>query len=242
MRDYLTWEEQGILNDESEEMFEYLVTQWCVFIKQKKYYTRYVDAEGIIILGGDEITETEFRIARGIVLDMTSKRPELREYLTLKPSNPFRMVLLPEFKTSVELPEAINLNKKSPAACGAGFCFSAKYSDGISQYWNPFIHEFAHAIHLYAIRHFGDPNFDAKLKSLYEKAMAVGLWKGTYAATNYREYWAEGVTHWFWKPPNIRVAQARGTYFETRQDFIDYDPELAALIAEWLPAIELTFE
>lgn len=250
MRNYLAWEAQGEMGDNSEEVYENLVKRWCLFIQQKKYYTRYVDAEGIVILGGDEITETVFRIARGIALDMTSKRPELREYLTPKPSSPFRMILLPRFRTGVELPEAIQtetnyLNRHGK--CVGNCCFS--HTSGVDAFlWRTFVHEFAHAIHSPAIQRFGDPNFNAKLESLYEKAMAAGLWEGQYAATNHSEYWAEGVSPWFfqlddtedWVVPKETLR--RWGYFETRQDFIDYDPELAALIAEWLPAIELTFE
>ena len=38
-----------------------------------------------------------------------------------------------------------------------------------------------------------DPTFDQRLSDAYQKAIDAGLWKGTYAATNRQEYWAEGV-------------------------------------------------
>ena len=41
-----------------------------------------------------------------------------------------------------------------------------------------FIHEFAHTLHLMALRRV-DPDFDGKLRALYQDAMRQGLWRGT---------------------------------------------------------------
>ena len=56
------------------------------------YYTKYIDAEGIAIVGSDWVRDEQFYAAREIVLLMTSKRPELREPLSLKTG--FRIILL----------------------------------------------------------------------------------------------------------------------------------------------------
>ncbi|MEN8802946.1 MAG: hypothetical protein ABF297_13325, partial [Thiogranum sp.] len=61
---------------------------------------------------------------------------------------------------------------------------------------NILIHEFAHNIHLRGMANI-DPTFDTRLQKAYEKAMAAGLWKNKYAATNRFEYFAEGVQSWF---------------------------------------------
>ncbi len=42
-----------------------------------------------------------------------------------------------------------------------------------------------------------DPTFDGRLRQTYKKAMAKGLWKGTYVATDHNEYWAEGAQAYF---------------------------------------------
>ena len=42
-----------------------------------------------------------------------------------------------------------------------------------------------------------DKEFDSRLKKAYDEAIRQGLWKNTYAATNHKEYWAEGVQDWF---------------------------------------------
>ena len=58
------------------------------------------------------------------------------------------------------------------------------------RYWNQdiLVHEFAHGVHLVAAQYV-IPGFALKVRAAYEAAMAAGLWEGTYAATNYREYW-----------------------------------------------------
>ena len=59
------------------------------------------------------------------------------------------------------------------------------------------IHEFAHTIHLFGLNTI-DPAFDSRLKIAYDAAMEKGLWKGTYASSDRREYWAEGTQAWFY--------------------------------------------
>ena len=57
--------------------------------------------------------------------------------------------------------------------------------------------------------------------------MDKGLWNKTYAATNYSEYWAEGVQSYF-----DCNAPAGGVHndINTRDKLAKYDPELFALI------------
>ena len=58
--------------------------------------------------------------------------------------------------------------------------------------------------------------------------MAKELWKDTYAASNYSEYWAEGVQSYYDcnNPPN------RGVHndINTREKLAKYDPALFELI------------
>ena len=60
---------------------------------------------------------------------------------------------------------------------------------------NVLMHEFGHTIEVIALAH--DAPFQQALQAAYNTALAKGLWRGTYAATNPREYWAEGVQDWF---------------------------------------------
>ena len=92
------------------------------------------------------------------------------------------------------------------------------------------IHEFAHGIHLMALVK-TDPGFADRLQAAYDQALKAGLWKGTYAATNVEEYWAEGVQSWF----NCnRESDNQHNHVNTRAELDAYDPSLAKLILESL--------
>ena len=83
------------------------------------------------------------------------------------------------------------------------------------------VHELAHDIHLLVLNQI-DLTFDNRLKALYNAVVAKGLWYG--AASDYLEYWAEGVTVWFHVPQLSPL--------KTREALKAYDPDLALLIAE----------
>jgi alpha-glucosidase len=91
---------------------------------------------------------------------------------------------------------------------------------------NILIHEFAHAIHEMGLNSI-DRRFDQQLRAAYARAMETGLWDKTYAATNHKEYWAEGVQSYFDcnNPPN-----AVHNDINTREKLAKYDPDLFALI------------
>ena len=211
----------------SEYDFYNLLRKWKQREAQETYYTRYVDAGGIVIIGSDEVTEDEFRIAKGILLTMTSKRPVLRERLSPEAkldffggASGFRMVIIPEDETLADMPEMFGSSLKAHGVCGV-FCASPLARFG----YGGFVHEFGHAID-FGIRTL-HPDFQERVQLLYDKSMAAGKYEGAYAAVNSSEYFAEGVKHWF-IPWHFKENG-------TRQDFIDYDPDLCDLLAEWLP-------
>jgi hypothetical protein len=74
-----------------------------------------------------------------------------------------------------------------------------------------------------------DPTFDSRLKAAYDKAMAAGLWKNKYAATNHHEYFAEGVQSWF---DDNRENDHDHNHVNTRKELIEYDPALAEFCKE----------
>jgi cyclophilin family peptidyl-prolyl cis-trans isomerase len=93
---------------------------------------------------------------------------------------------------------------------------------------NIFIHEFAHVIHGVAMRKL-DPTFNGRLEAAYTNAISRGLWKGTYAAVNAEEYWAESVQDWF---DNNRFNDALHNHIHTRVQLNEYDPGVAKLCDE----------
>ena len=77
-----------------------------------------------------------------------------------------------------------------------------------------------------------DIRFDEELKGLYDGAMSKGLWKGTPAAHDHVEYWAQGVLAYFdavgmGSPPNDAARP-----ITTREALKEYDPALFSLVDE----------
>ena len=97
--------------------------------------------------------------------------------------------------------------------------------------YNVLIHEFAHGIHLLGLNTL-DPTFDERLQITYEAAMKKGLWQGTYASSNRREYWAESTQTWFHPNSPGSFRSLDPTHHTTRQALKEYDPELATLLTE----------
>ena len=93
------------------------------------------------------------------------------------------------------------------------------------------VHEFGHAIHDSGLATL-DPTFDLRLKTIYREALDEGLWKGTYAASNHHEYWAEGVQSWF---NANRSNDHDHNDVDTREKLKAYDPRLCKMLIEAFP-------
>ena len=77
-----------------------------------------------------------------------------------------------------------------------------------------------------------DIRFDNKLKELYDNAMSKDLWKGTAAAGNRVEYWAEGVLAYFDAAGAVAAPNDADHPIATRESLKQYDPGLFALVEE----------
>src|SRR3954454_11151083 len=93
---------------------------------------------------------------------------------------------------------------------------------------NILIHEFGHAIHEMGLNT-ADKTFEPRLRKAFDEATKKVLWKGTYAASNLHEYWAEGVQSWF--DTNCEN-DSQHNHVNTRDELETYDPPLAALLKE----------
>lgn len=93
-----------------------------------------------------------------------------------------------------------------------------------------FIHEFAHSVMNMGLT-YTDPTFIPRLTDTYRIAMEKGLWKGTYAATNIDEYWAEGVQSYFNANQQPTVDGIHNE-INTRAELKSYDYKLWKLIRE----------
>lgn len=223
---------------------------------QEAFYTKYINAGGIAIIGNAELENKHLLEARQVVLIMTSKYPVLRERL-LSRHGRYYLIL----HASSEIPEGHKVGR-SLGCCNASIYWKLESVTGYCHgqlgrfpyELRTFLHEFAHAleseidllqpglvdrawleegIHLplnEALE--SNPGFRDRLAHAYNTAYARDTWKGMYANVNYAEYWAEGAEMWFYDI-------GPGRTFETYEAFFERDPLLAALLDEWFPRVAL---
>lgn len=228
-------------------------------LKCNAFYKKYVRAKGLPILSSENVCdeallEADYLVRhifayrhdvlkamidaglRFVVIGANEKITDLPEFKDVKVGHdsdrPVRVVHCTPQRLIIGCGEENLLNY--PADYYAGECI--------------LIREFAHALHVTTGHRPIDPEFDNKpeqqyelglkridkefddtLKHLYEKALQKGLWKNTYAAKSYGQYWSEAVQSWF---DANRQNDYGHNYVNTREELKVYDPNLAELIAE----------
>ena len=200
-------------------------------------YTKYVSAGGFPVLGSAKVNDYALLEAAYIVNHLLGPRPDIRKALI---ESKCHLVVMAVDEFTTDVPEHSNLKPKDYWDRRARGLGATRYRPAVScgeenllcfpgdpyHKENILIHEFAHAIHLMGLN-VADPMFDSRLKEIYEKAMADGLWKGKYAATNREEYWAEGVQCYF----DCNAAPDHDhNHVRTRSALKEYDPRLFKLI------------
>jgi hypothetical protein len=224
-------------------------------------YSRYVSANGYPIVASGNVSDYALHEAAYLVNMMLAERPDVRAAM-VKSGSRMSIIAWNEFTT--DLPEWKWLgnprsdNREASGVTARDFWDARARGMGGSQS-DPFcscgeenllgyagdpyaaecilIHEFAHNIHLRGMVDV-DSTFDDRVKAAYTKAMAEGLWKGKYASVNHHEYFAEGVQSWF---DNNRENDHDHNHVNTREELLDYDPELAALCREVFRETQLRY-
>lgn len=203
------------------------------------FYQKYVDAGGLPIVGSARVSDYALLEAHYIVEHMIGNRPDL---LAAMARNHVRLAVMAYDEMTTDIPEHSDLTPKDywdRRARGLGAtearpAVSCGEENLLNYPGNPYpsenilVHEFAHTIHLMGMNTV-DPTFDGRLRSAYAAAVRQGLWRNTYAGTNYREYWAVGAQCWF---DCSRTNDSDHNNIGTRVQIKTYDPRLAALLAE----------
>ena len=230
-------------------------------LKVPAFYTKYISAHGYPIVASSVVDDYALREAAWLVDLMLAERPDVREAMVRSGS---RMSIIAWNEFTTDLPEwawmgdskavseVAEINARDfwdARARGMGgsetdpYC-SCGEENLLGYKGDPYsaecilIHEFAHNIHLRGMVSV-DSTFDARLKAAYQKAMAGGLWKGKYASVNHHEYFAEGVQSWF---DNNRENDHDHNHVNTREELIQYDPELADFCREVFGETSLRYE
>lgn len=199
------------------------------------FYQQYLPAGPLPIVSSTNATRYALFEAQYIVRQMLSGRPDILAALT---ENRARVVVMAYNEYTTDLSEQREMSPKvywdsRARGMGGRVCSCAEENllcfpgDPYAKE-NIFIHEFAHVIEDVAMAKL-DPTFEHRVATAYTNAMAQGLWKGTYAAVNPSEYWAESVQDWF---DNNRSNDSLHNHICTRAQLLEYDPAVAKLCAE----------
>ena len=207
--------------------------------KLAPFYQKHLDVGGLPLVGSARVSDAAMAECAWIVRHMLVRRPDILQALG-KAGVRFAVMAHDEYTT--DIPEHSKLTPRvywdrrarGLGATPSALAVSAAEENLLSFPGDPYpreiiaIHEFGHAIHEMAMNTL-DPTFDGRLKLAYEKAIGAGLWKGTYAAVNRQEYWAEAVQAWF---DNNAANDALHNDTNTRVKLKAYDPGVAALCEE----------
>ncbi len=218
------------------------------------FYAKYVDADGLPVVGSAQVSDRALLAARVIVRRMLRKRPDLRDRLR---AAGLRVTVMSPTEQTLDIPEQAEL-AQSPTdtpgidwnqrARGLGGSFDIPVASCSEenllcmpcdryQGENILVHEFGHTIETMGLA--ADVSFQRDLREAYDAALTKGLWRGTYAASNVHEYWAEGVQDWF--DANLHDVHEHNE-IHTRAQLRTYDPALYALLGRVFEDDEWRYE
>lgn len=231
--------------------------------KYLAYYTKYIDAGGIAIVGNRYVRDEQFYVAREVILQMTSKYPEMREPLSLKAVRPdgsrYRVIIVnvdepfeSEWNTEfgIENGQSVPAIPEDPRFHGLGhatthYCVSRMWwssqvsKNNVRLNLGPFIHEFAHALHMQGGVHLIYPDFDERLRHAFQtdvvpsdsNPLGKSAHSNGYGGRNWLEYWAELTKDWFMDSPDKLTVFYKGVW--------KYDQLMLPIIEDLFPKINL---
>ena len=213
------------------------------------FYAKYTDARGIPVVSSASVSDLALERACDIAIHVLEKRADVHARLV---ENELRVVVIAQGEVMTDIPEYRDIYDVSPGldwdevARGVGpggdsTLASAGEENLLCLDEDLFAGEVLLIFSLgHGMRDLGildvDPTFERRIASAYDSAIGAGLWANTHAGKNPAQYWAEGVQDWF--DANREVSpEPDGLHNEinTRAELKAYDPELAAIMAEYVP-------
>ena len=202
------------------------------------FYEQWIDIAGLPVVASAKVNPYALKEAAWLIRKMIGHRPEVLRAMV---RNKTRFAVIAYTEIITEIPEyridappdflvyrerGWGGSKQSTVSSSEEDILNYRGSRTRGRY-SVLIHEVAHGIHRLGFNTI-DPTFDERLRDTYEAAMNKGLWNGTYASSDWKEYWAEGTQAWF--HPNGGGSFDR--FGDTRQALKMYDPGLARLLTE----------
>lgn len=226
-------------------------------LKVDPFYAKYVDADGIPVLGSARVPDAALLASRGMIHAMLRRRPELAPVLAGAGQ---RIAIMAPDEAITDLPEYRGWTKPARDDPRLTACERRHYDERIGRlsdrdYWNNreraagglvMVDGAEDVLGLTSSRWYGEtifvhefahrilyaiglaaPRLRARIEAAYRAALAKGRWRGEYAATSVDEYWAEGTQTWF---NSNRIAIIDGRQILTDRDLKAYDPKLYATL------------
>ena len=238
--------------EETLEVPECVITAVPDSLGYDKFYTKYVDVNGIPLISSWRVPDSAIVAAHRTLYAMTSMlKPEIVQ--AMKKANA-RVAIMARYEGTTDLPEhhylvngtSLNWDLRARGLGGTieepltscaeenvlAYQIDKYHAEDI------LIHEFSHAIHCIGIIQV-DTAFNKRLNALYKKAMKSGILDNTYRSSTKEEYFAEGVQDWFNVNAEVPRADGKHNWCNTREELQEFDPELYQLISEYFPKTNL---
>lgn len=237
-----------IAETETLEVPECVVTGVPDSLNLDPFYMKYVDVNGLPLVSSWRVPDSAFVAAHRTLYAMTVMLPPA--VLDSMVGRGTRVAIMARYEGTTDIPEhrhlvndtSINWDLRARGLGGdlelpltscaeeniLGYQIDKYHAEDI------LIHEFAHSIHLIGLT-LAVPDFNDRLKALFEKATADGILEGTYRATDTAEYFAEAVQDWFNVNAEMPYPDGKHNWVNTREELQEFDPGLYDLLAEYFP-------
>ncbi|HJT78172.1 MAG TPA: prolyl oligopeptidase family serine peptidase [Gemmataceae bacterium] len=194
----------------------------------RKFYKKYIDVKGLAAVASAEVADAALRRTYDIVTHLLAGRPDV---LAAMVRHGTRLIIIGKDQVYTDMPEY--RHHPNPAYQNervrgtGGFDVTSFGEENLlnlagDRYDDESIavHEFCHTIDAALGRI--DPGWRKRLGDTYRAALARGLWKNAYTATNPAEYWAEICQSYF---DCNRVNNWNHAAVGTREQMKEYDPD-----------------
>lgn len=193
-----------------------------------RFYKKYIDVKGVPVMAAGEVADEALQRTYEIVTHLLAGRPDVLEAMA---KNGTRLIIIGKDQVYTDMPEY--RNHPNPAyqnerVRGTGGFDVTSFGEEnllnlpLDRYDDESIgvHEFCHTIDA-ALGQI-DPTWRKRLGQTYRDAIAKGLWKYAYTASNPAEYWAEICQSYF---DCNRVNNWNHASIGTREQLKQYDPD-----------------
>jgi hypothetical protein len=194
----------------------------------RKFYKKYLNVNGLPVVGSAEVADEALRRTHYLVTHLLAGRPDILQAMV---KNGTRLIIIGKDQVYTDIPEYRNHPNptfQNERVRGTGGLSLTSFGEEnllnlpLDRYDDESIavHEFCHTIDAALARI--DPSWRERLVTTYQNALARGLWKNTYTASNSAEYWAEICQSYF---DCNRVNNWNHGPIGTREQLKQYDPE-----------------